>query len=195
MVGNINIPVNSVKDVIEQEKAKPGNFQIGVSTPTSQVIVGLLNHDGRHQFQHGALQGGTTQITGLLAGDIPLGMESANVSLPLWRDGKIKILGLIERTAAVARAGNPDRSRRRIRASISASGRASWRRPARRRRSSRSLHASLAKVLAMPDVREKLLDAGIEPAISKSPEEFAAFIRSQADTRAKVIKAVGMKLD
>ena len=31
-------------------------------------------------------RGGTTQITGILAGDIPLGMESINVSLPLWRE-------------------------------------------------------------------------------------------------------------
>ena len=39
-------------------------------------------------------RGGTTQITGMLAGDIPLGMESVNVALPLWRDKKIKILAL-----------------------------------------------------------------------------------------------------
>jgi tripartite-type tricarboxylate transporter receptor subunit TctC len=50
-------------------------------------------------------------------------------------------------------------------------------------------------VLAMPEVRNKLLAAGIEPASSNSPEEFAAFIRSQADTRAKVIQAVGIKID
>ena len=40
-----------------------------------------------------------------------------------------------------------------------------------------------------------LLAVGIEPTISKSPEEFGAFIKSQAETREKVIKAVGMKLD
>jgi tripartite-type tricarboxylate transporter receptor subunit TctC len=57
------------------------------------------------------------------------------------------------------------------------------------------LHGSLRKVLAMPDVREKLLNAGIEPASSNSPDEFAAFIRSQADARSKVIKTLGMKLD
>ena len=34
---NINTPVNSVKDVIDQEKAQPGKYMIGVSTPTSQV--------------------------------------------------------------------------------------------------------------------------------------------------------------
>jgi tripartite-type tricarboxylate transporter receptor subunit TctC len=47
----------------------------------------------------------------------------------------------------------------------------------------------------MPEVRDKLLAAGIEPASSNSPEEFAAFIRSQAETRAKVIQAVGIKID
>src|SRR6185295_1889982 len=52
------------------------------------------------------------------------------------------------------------------------------------------LYASLAKVMAMQDVREKLLAAGIEPTISKSPEDFADFIKSQADVRSRVIKAV-----
>ena len=100
-------------------------------------------------------KGGTTQITGMLAGDIPLGMESANVSLPLWRDGKIKILGLtggkrlsiapeiptVAETlpgfdlgiwqSVVAPAGTPKEIVAR-------------------------LYASLAKVMAMPEVREKL---------------------------------------
>ena len=57
------------------------------------------------------------------------------------------------------------------------------------------LHASLTKVLTMQDVREKLIAAGIEPTVSKTPEEFGAFIKSQAATREKVIKPIGMKLD
>jgi tripartite-type tricarboxylate transporter receptor subunit TctC len=44
-------------------------------------------------------------------------------------------------------------------------------------------------------VKQKLLAVGIQPTISKSPAEFAAFIKSQAEIREKVIKAVGMKLD
>src|SRR5215470_12005940 len=43
LVGNINVPVDSVRELIDKEKAKPGTFQIGISTPTSQVNVGLLN--------------------------------------------------------------------------------------------------------------------------------------------------------
>jgi tripartite-type tricarboxylate transporter receptor subunit TctC len=194
LVGNINVPVNSIKDLVDQEKAKPGTFQIGISTPTSQVNVGLLNMMAGTNFSMVPYRGGTTQITGILAGDVAFGMESINVSLPLWRDKKVKILGLVSAQrlsfapdiptiaetfpgydlgiwqSIVAPAGTP----REIVA---------------------KLHTSISKVLAMPDVRQKLLTAGIEPASSKSPEDFAAFIRSQADTRSKVIQAVGMKLD
>src|SRR5436190_10923633 len=95
VVGNINIPVNSIKQLVEQEKVKPGTFQIGISTPTSQVNVGLLNMMAGTNFTMVPYRGGTTQITGILAGDIALGMESINVSLPLWRDNKLKILGLV----------------------------------------------------------------------------------------------------
>ena len=57
------------------------------------------------------------------------------------------------------------------------------------------LFASLQKAMAAPDLREKLSAAGIEPTISKSPEEFGAFIKSQAEVREKVIKTVGIKID
>jgi tripartite-type tricarboxylate transporter receptor subunit TctC len=194
LVGNINIPVSSITELVEQEKAKPGTFQIGISTPTSQVNVGLLNMMAGTAFGMVPYRGGTTQITGILAGDIPLGMESVNVALPLWRDKRLKILGLVSAQrlslapdiptiaetfpgydlgiwqSMVAPAGTPSEIVKK-------------------------LHGSIRKVLAMSDVRDKLAAAGIEPAGSETPEEFASFIRSQADTRARVIQAVGMKLD
>jgi tripartite-type tricarboxylate transporter receptor subunit TctC len=194
LVGNINIPVDSIKELVEEEKAKPGKFQIGISTPTSQVNVALLNMMAGTAFSMVPYRGGTTQITGILAGDIPLGMESINVALPLWRDKKLKILALVNAQrlslapdiptmaetfpgydlgiwqSIVAPAGTPSAIVKK-------------------------LHGALRKVLALPDVREKLVAAGIEPASSETPEEFASFIRSQADMRAKVIQAIGIKLD
>jgi tripartite-type tricarboxylate transporter receptor subunit TctC len=194
VVGNINIPVNSIKELVEQEKAKPGTFQIGISTPTSQVNVGLLNMMAGTNFTMVPYRGGTTQITGILAGDIPLGMESINVSLPLWRDKKLKILGLVSAQRLSLAPEIPT-----IAETFPGYDLGIWQSIVAPAGTPRDvvgkLFGSIKKVLAMPDVREKLLAAGIEPATSSSPEEFAAFIRAQADTRAKVIQAVGMKLD
>jgi tripartite-type tricarboxylate transporter receptor subunit TctC len=191
---NNSVPVKTVQDVIDLAKKKPNELNVGVSTPTSQVTASLFNQMAGVNLTQVPYKGGTTQITGILAGDIQLGMESANVALPLWRDGKIKILALtggqrlsiapeiptIGETlpgfdlgiwqSVVAPAGTPKEIVAR-------------------------LYGSLAKVMANDEVKQKLLAVGIQPTISKSPEDFAAFIRSQAEVREKVIKAVGMKLD
>ena len=42
----------------------------------------------------GPVYGGTTQVTGLLGGEISLGLESVNVALPFARAGKLKIIAL-----------------------------------------------------------------------------------------------------
>ena len=194
VVGNVSIPVNSIRELVEKEKAKPGTFQIGVSTPTSQVNVGLLNMMAGTSFTMVPYRGGTTQITGILAGDIPLGMESINVSLPLWRDNKLKILGLVSAQRLSLAPEIPT-----IAETFPGYDLGIWQSivaPAGTPREVVSkLHGSIKKVLAMPEVREKLAAAGIEPASSDSPEEFVAFVRSQADVRAKVIQAVGIKID
>ena len=56
------------------------------------------------------------------------------------------------------------------------------------------LFVSLQKAMTATGIIEKLAASGIEPTMSQSPEEFRAFIKSQAETRQKIIKALGMKL-
>ena len=194
LIANPKVPANSIREIIDIQKAKPGTFMIGNSTPTSQVAIELLNMMAGVKMDIIPFKGGTTQITATLAGDIPLGMESINVSLPLHRDGKIKIIGL---TSARRLTFAPDLAT--IAETYPGFDLGIWQSivaPAGTPREIvERLSASLTKVMAMPEVRERLLTAGIEPAQRNTPEEFAAFIRSQAETRAKVIKAVGMKLD
>jgi tripartite-type tricarboxylate transporter receptor subunit TctC len=194
VTANIKTPVETLKDIIDAEKAKPGTFQIGVSTPTSQVAIGLLNSLAGINLTMVPYRGGTTQITSLLAGDIPLGHESVNVALPLYRDKKIKIialtgqkrLGLAPEILLIAETF-PGFDLGIWQSVVVPKGTP---KPVVDR-----LFASLQKAMASQEVRDKLIAAGIEPTISKSPEEFGAFIKSQAEVREKVIKAVGMKIE
>ncbi len=194
IIANNNVKANTLQEMIDIEKAKPGTLFVGVSTPTSQVAAGLLNQLAGIKITMVPYAGGMTQVTDLMQGTIPLGHESVNVALPLHRAGKLKILALTARVrsglapeiplvadifpdydlgiwqSVVAPAGTP-------RPVIDA------------------LFASLQKAMAAPDVVEKLKASSIDPDVSKSPEDFAAFIKSQAETREKVIKAVGIKLN
>jgi tripartite-type tricarboxylate transporter receptor subunit TctC len=53
------------------------------------------------------------------------------------------------------------------------------------------LNAALVRMLEQPGIREKLLQAGVEPA-SGSPEQLAAYIRAESARWAKLIKATGI---
>jgi tripartite-type tricarboxylate transporter receptor subunit TctC len=191
---NINTPVNTVKDVIDREKAKPGGFNVGVSTPTSQVIVGLFNMMAGTKLAMVPYKGGTTLMTSLLAGDIPLGFESANVSLPQYRAGKIKLLGTTYNRKLVSAPEIPQ-----IADTLPGFDLGIWQSvvvPAGTPKEIvQRLYGSITKTMANEDVRKRLLAAGIEPAVSKSPEDFGAFIKAQVETRSKVIKQVGIKIE
>jgi tripartite-type tricarboxylate transporter receptor subunit TctC len=188
------VPAHTLAELVAQEKAKPGTYLVGSSTPTTQVGIELLGMLAGVKFGIVPYKGGSTQVTGLLGGEIPAGIESFNVALPLYRAGRLKILAVMtarrlpqapELTpiadiyadydlgiwqSIVAPAGTPGDIIDKLAAAIRA-------------------------VLSEEELREKIRVAGIEPAVSQSPQEFAAFLRAQGNIRAKVIRTIGLKLD
>jgi tripartite-type tricarboxylate transporter receptor subunit TctC len=56
------------------------------------------------------------------------------------------------------------------------------------------LHADTVRALADPDVKKRFADLGVE-AVSSSPAEFAAFIKSEMDKYAKLIKEANIKVN
>jgi tripartite-type tricarboxylate transporter receptor subunit TctC len=57
------------------------------------------------------------------------------------------------------------------------------------------LHREIAKVTANPDFRKRYSERGIDMRASASPEQFTAYIRSEADAFAKLVKDAGMKAE
>ena len=56
------------------------------------------------------------------------------------------------------------------------------------------LHADSLKVLSMEDVKQRLDAAGFE-AIGTTPDQFAAYIRSEVEKWTKVVRAAGVRVD
>ena len=188
-------PANSLKEVIDIEKAKPGTFQVGVSTPTSQVALGLLNMMAGTNIVMVPYRGGTTQITEHAGGRHPARPRERQRGAAALSREQDQDPGADRPEAALALAPEIPLSPRpsRVRPRHLAERRGAGRHAARR--SSTACSRRCRRRWPTPDLREKLTAAGIEPTISKSPEDFGAFIKSQAEVREKVIKAVEMKLD
>jgi tripartite-type tricarboxylate transporter receptor subunit TctC len=191
---NNSVTASTVQDIIAQEKAKPDTFLMGYSTPTSQVTGELLNMRAGVKIQLVPYRGGTTQVTGLLGGEISLGLESVNVALPFARAGKLKIIAL---TGAQRISLAPEIPT--VAETLPGFDLGIWQSVVAPAKTPPAivnrLHDEIVAVLGREAVRNKLTTAGVEPATSKSPEDFAAFMRAQAEVRQKVIQAVGIKLD
>ncbi len=57
------------------------------------------------------------------------------------------------------------------------------------------LHADLVKAMQTPDVKAKLDGIGADGSFSRSPEDFAALVRSDTARYARIVKDIGLKID
>ena len=57
------------------------------------------------------------------------------------------------------------------------------------------LYTIVLQVMDTPDVKKRLGESGVDVVTSKSPEEFAAFLRAETDKWAQVVKESGATVE
>jgi tripartite-type tricarboxylate transporter receptor subunit TctC len=138
------------------------------------------------QFTHVPYKGAAPAVQDLLAGQVPLMFLDLAAGAPQIKAGKLRALAVAsdKRIAAlpdlptVAESGLPG---------FEASA---WQVLAVPERTPRDIiariNAEYRKAIALPELRQKLVDAGIDP-LQSSPQDASAYIRSEALKWAKVI--------
>jgi tripartite-type tricarboxylate transporter receptor subunit TctC len=122
-------------------------------------------------------------------GHVPLAIGAVSSVQAAVRAGRVRMLGVTSPTPAFPDVPNISRD-------VPGYDADTWFALFAPRGMSRELvtriHADLAAVLQMPDVRQRLLDIGGIPS-GEPPEEFAARVRADIDKWKKVAKAAGVK--
>jgi len=92
IVANARFPANSLKEVVELARKKPGSINYGSFGNGSQphLLFSLINEREKINLVHIPYNGITPNLTALAAGDVQLGAASAGVIAPLVQGGKIK---------------------------------------------------------------------------------------------------------
>jgi tripartite-type tricarboxylate transporter receptor subunit TctC len=196
LVVNPTVPAKDVKEFIAYAKANPGKLNFGSgSTGSAGHLAGeLFNGMAGVQMTHIPYKGAAPAMQDLIGGQIHLMFDNMASSLPQVKAGKIRALAVTTPKRASAAPELP---------TIAESGLpgfdiSTWFglfAPANVPKDVvAKLHAEFARALALPDVREKLASLGIEP-VGNKPEEFAAYIKSEAVKYGDVIKKSGARAD
>jgi tripartite-type tricarboxylate transporter receptor subunit TctC len=187
--------LKSLQDVVARAKAEPGklnygSFGIGNMTHLMGVMLSLA---ADIKMTHVPYRGQTPEITDILAGQIPLGFTTTAGVSDLVESGKLTLLATFgdkrdeqfPNTPTPTEAGYPG---------VVVVGWSGILAPAGTPQPIvNKLHDAFVKALAMPDVKAAILKSGSKAVSSKTPEDFARYIKAESDKFHPVIKAAGLE--
>jgi tripartite-type tricarboxylate transporter receptor subunit TctC len=196
LVVNKDFPANDLKELIAYVKQNPGktNFGSGGSGLTNHLTMELLKASTGMQITHVPYKGAAAALTALIGGEINMMFESGPAVIPHLRSGKLKVLavGSQRRSAAlpevptVAEAGVPGFSAQAWAALLAPVGTP---RPVVQK-----MNAELNAALSRPAIKERMLGLGAEP-LEYTPEQTAAYLKSELENWAVAVKASGARVD
>ena len=187
-------PFNSMQDIIAAAKAKPGT--VAVSTPGTGSIQHLvLEWSGlatNSKFLHVPYKGGAPAITATAGGEVPAGSAAISSAMPHISSGRVKVVAVTtaERSAVnkswptLGEVGVPG-----VQSSIWAGLFAPKGVP---QPIIDKIYNDLAKILEMPDVKERFAAGGGVPGGMK-PADFRAHILAEASRLKEVVQKAGVK--
>ncbi len=196
LVINPATPVNTLQEFIAYAKARPGQLNVAsVASGSSQHLMGeLFNIVTGVKMQHIPYKGGQQGIIDLIGGTVQASFSNALNVIPHIKSGKLKGMAITgeKRTMALpnlptyAEAGLPTYDPKNWQGMLATGGTPIA--------IVNKLSNEIAKVMTLPEIRDKLITSGMDPYHS-GPEKMAAQMKLDHAEAAKVIKAANIRIE
>jgi tripartite-type tricarboxylate transporter receptor subunit TctC len=188
LVVHTDMPARSVQDLVALARSQPGQLTFasgGVGT-TQHLAGELLKSAAKIEIRHVSYRSIAMAVPDLLTGRVTMAFAGSTVALPLVQEGKLRALAVtsLQRSPAapdlptMAESGFPGFDATPW---FGLMAPAATPAPIVKR-----LHHEAVKILALPGLRKKFEELGMQP-IGNSPAEFASAIRAEIPYWAKVI--------
>lgn len=197
-IANPKFPPNTVKELIDYAKARPGkvNFASPGSGSVDRLEMELFRKAAGLDMNHVPYKGGAgPAVADILGGHVELMSVTLPSAMPHIKSGRVKVMAITSRernpsladVPTVVELGYPD---------IVATSWQGFLVPAGTPRPIvDKLFQAIVKATADPKVKERMLEGGVTAVASDSPEQFKTFIDKETARWAVVIKESGAVAD
>jgi len=188
-VAHPSLNVGNIKELIAAAKARPGQINYGSSTPGTggHLSVEMLKWMAGIDLVHIPYKGAGPAVTALLAGEVPLMCTSPLPTLPHIKSGKLRALAMTGRARSRALPEVPTVAESGLTGFQSSLWYALLAPAGTPTAVIQRLNREVARIVRLPAVSEQLLAQGAE-AIGNSPQEVAAFLRTDIERWKTVVK-------
>jgi tripartite-type tricarboxylate transporter receptor subunit TctC len=186
-------PYRSLGDLVAAARAKPEAVKYasaGIGNQ-SQLAAELLAEAAGVKLLHVPYKGEAPAIVDLVAGQVDFIFGTMPALLPQVKSGKLRALAVAQPVRSPAAPDVPTTAEQGL-PQVVVTGWTGIVAPASTPPDVvRRLQTELVKIVRMPDVREALAGAGAEP-VGSTPEQFAAFIRTETVKWGQAVKLAGI---
>ena len=195
LVAHNSFPARNVSELVAAAKAAPGKFMIAsAGNGTLNHLIGeMLGKAAGIELTHVPYKGAAAAVNDLVGGQVQLSVQSLPSSIAFIRANRLRVLGVVNEKRVAALPDAPT-----IGETIKGFGSTPWYgvfAPAGTPKAIvAQVHAALARVLEMPETRERLAAVGCEPYFS-STEQFATLVREDLPRWARIVKDSGATID
>ena len=194
LAANPKAGIASIADLVAVAKVKPLNYAVSYIGSFAYLSAELLKHDLGVAMQAVPYRGGAPVAAAIASGEVPLGMLDTAAIMPMIANGQVIPIGITEpervrsmpNIPTLREAGVPNFSTSSWLAMFAPRGTPDDR--------IAKLNAEITKIVAMPDAREVLLAAGLEPA-PDGPGEMHRIIAAEYAMWGQLIAATGLKAE
>ncbi len=189
-----SVPARSLKELVTLAKARPGSLSYASSGTATGIhlTTELFKMVADIDMVHVPYKGGAPATTDLIGGQVGLMFNNVITAVPHVKSGKLRAIAVTTTKRSSALPEIPTAAESGYAAAESSSWQGIVTRAGAGAAVVNRMHADLVKVLAIPDVRSAIVNQGND-IVASTPQEFSAYIRSEIDKWAKVIKTAGVR--
>jgi tripartite-type tricarboxylate transporter receptor subunit TctC len=196
LVVHPSVPAKTVKELIALAKAKPGqlNFASPGTGTTGHLGLELFKMMAKVDMVHIPYKGAGPAVADLLGGQVSVAVVSVSSAQTNIKAGRLRALGV---TSAQRFSGAPEIPTIAEAALPGFDTLQWWGLVAPRGTPAdvvNKIAADASRLVASPEMRERMLALGAEP-VASSPDRFAAFLREEIDKWGKLVRASGARAD
>jgi tripartite-type tricarboxylate transporter receptor subunit TctC len=193
LVASAQTKLGSVRELVAQAKARPGTLSYASPGVGSGLHLAgeLFKQQTDTDLLHVPYKGTGPALNDVLGGTVPLMFSNLPATLPHIKSGKLLALGLTDSARTPVAPDIPTLAEQGVSGVLVTSWYGLLAPAGTPVAVAEQLAKDAAEILAQPAVREQLRAQGLSDATQK-PVEFAAHIRAETQTWARIIKARGI---
>lgn len=191
---NPEFPAKTIPELIAAAKAQPDKINIALPSTTARIVYELFKQRAGAPLFGVPYKASATAMTETMGGQVPLIVDTATASRGHIQSGKLTGLAITTLKSSELLPGVKSVAEQGIAGFEVTAWNAMYAPRGTPKEIVDRLNSEVARILAQPEIRQRLLQLGFEPS-SSTPEQLATFEIQERAKWGPLIKAAGLKAD